>query len=133
MKSIEEIKIELTLKMLAGKISYLDIKDLPIDDELRTFVCSIGPFYARYYAQYVEAAPNNETREAACKDPESACAYAEYIDCRPGNDTRKAACGDAFEAYWYAIKVDKCPREDTRKVAYQSSKWKERYIEEFGE
>ena len=134
MKAIEEIKIELTLKMLSsGKISYLDIKDFPINDELRTFVCSIGPFYARIYAEYVDKCPRDDTRESACKSSDSACNYAVQVDRCPRDDTRKSACGDSFDAYWYAIKVDKCAHEETRKSAYQSSNWKQRYIEEFGE
>ena len=69
MKSIEEIKIELTLKMLSGKILWSDIDRLPVNDELRTFVCSLGPKYARWYAGYVDRRVHLETREAAYKDP----------------------------------------------------------------
>ena len=74
MKSVEEIKIELTLKMLSGSvILYSDIASLPIEDSLRTFVCSLGCYNAHTYAYEVDKCPNDETRAASCKDP--SCAF----------------------------------------------------------
>ena len=54
MKSIEEIKIELTLKMLARGLLWEDFVYLPIDDELRTFVDTLGPECASWYSAYAE-------------------------------------------------------------------------------
>jgi hypothetical protein len=102
MKSIEEIKIELTLKMLSGTLdSYEDIKDLPIDDELRTFVCSLGSIYAYLYASEIDKSPRDDTREAACKDPEYAYLYASEIDESPRDNTREAAYKDPIYKQWY--------------------------------
>jgi hypothetical protein len=70
MRDIEQIKIDLTLKILRGELdSYADIKNLPINDDLRTFICSISPYCAYYYAKYVDKFPFDETRSAAYKNP----------------------------------------------------------------
>ena len=75
MKSIEEIKIELTLKMLSGKILWSDIDRLPVNDELRTFVCSLGPKYARWYAGYVDRRVHPETQWECSKDRQASRWY----------------------------------------------------------
>jgi hypothetical protein len=81
MKSIEDIKIELTLKKLAGTLTESDIHvSLPKDDDLRTFVCSLGAKYAYNYAYYVDRKPNDETRKASCGDPGFSYNYAVGID-----------------------------------------------------
>jgi hypothetical protein len=70
MKSIEEIKIELTLKKLAGGNLVLeDIEHLPINDDLRTFTCELGSFAAYIYAKYVDQCSHDETRGAAYRKP----------------------------------------------------------------
>ena len=102
MKTIEEIKIELTLKKLSGEpIPWISIKDLPIDDDLRTFVCSLGPECSCYYAGYVDKKPHSETREGACKDPNWAFKYASVVDNCATPETRAAVYKDSFEKIWY--------------------------------
>jgi hypothetical protein len=70
MKSIEEIKIELTIKMLAGTLRRTDFVSLPKNDELRTFICSMGSPSARWFALEVDKRSCPETDEAIQKDPE---------------------------------------------------------------
>ena len=108
MRSIEEIKIDLTLKILRGEFDPSDdFEDLPINDELRTFICSISPYCAYSYAALVDKKPLDETRTAACKDVSSAC--------------------------FYAIFVDKEHHYETEEVVYKDSDWKEEYIRYLGE
>lgn len=65
MKSIEEIKIELTLKKLAGEeFTWKDIYNLPQNDGLRSFICSLGAKPAFLYAKFVDYSPHEDTREA---------------------------------------------------------------------
>ena len=64
MRDIEQIKIELTLKKLAnGSINWFDIGDVFQNDDLRTFMCSLGNFEAFLYAKFIDKAPTDETRE----------------------------------------------------------------------
>jgi hypothetical protein len=107
MADIEQIKINLTLKKLSGTLdSYEDIKDLPIDDELRTFVCSINSECAYFYAKYVDKGPHDDTRKAACKSPE--------------------------DATYYALVVDSCSHKETRESAYRDPDWKKQYLGKWG-
>ena len=93
MKSIEEIKIDITLKILRGEFNdYNHIQNLPVDDELRTFICGISPRCAYMYANLVDRKPHSETRTASCKDPGYAYLYARNVDERPNNETKEAAC-----------------------------------------
>ena len=90
-----------------------------------------NPYYAYFYAKYVDKGPMEDTRKAACKDPEYAYYYAVYVDKGPRDDTRKAACRDSENAYYYARFVDECPRDDTFK-AVKGTDWEEEYIEDIG-
>jgi hypothetical protein len=100
--SIEEIKKELLLKVMTeGKLSHKYIENLPIDNELRTFLCELGPLYAYWYAYYV--------------DRKYFMVSGDY----PWEETREAACRDPGYAYWYAIEIDGCPNDTTRKAAYK--------------
>ena len=56
--------------------------------------------------------------------------YAKYIDKGPHEDTRKAACGDPEWAYRYAEDIDKEFRMDTW-LAVKDSKYEEKYKEFF--
>ena len=108
MKSIEEIKKEILLKIMSGRdLSWEYGKTLPIDDELRTFMCELGSKYSYRYARFIDKCPHEETRKEACKDPKY--------------------------AYWYASYVDKCSREETRKASYRDPRWKFSYKARFGE
>ena len=80
MKSIEEIKIELTLLVLSGEILYKGIRNLPVNNELRTFVCNISPYAAYRYAYFVDKSPHYETRKASYKDPKWKEEYIKYIE-----------------------------------------------------
>jgi len=134
MKSIEEIKKEILLKIMSGgRLSVDCMRILPKDDELRTFMCELRPMYAYWYAYFVDQSPRDDTRTAACKDPEYAYKYAGYIDNFPREDTRKGACRDPIYAYGYAHCVDESPHEETRKAAYRDPYYKQRYIKRFGE
>ena len=101
MKSIEDIKTKLVLKMLQGSLGWNDITSLPKNDELRTFICQFNPKYVYPYAYWVDKGPNPETRTAACKDPKYAYCYARYIDKKPSEETKIAACKDPEWAYYY--------------------------------
>jgi hypothetical protein len=134
MKTIEEIKIELTLKMLSGDILPKDIyPDFPVDDELRTFICSLDPFCAYNYASNVDKKPHNETRVASCRYPYSAYCYALYVDGGPRDDTREASCRAINLAYDYALCVDKCATSYTREICYRDRYLKQLYREKFGD
>ena len=108
MKTIEEIKNELMIKYLNGSLhEWDDIKDLPKDDNLREFVCKLGPGCASCYAYYVDSGSHNLTREGASKD--------------------------SYHAYWYALYIDKVPHNVTRESAYKDPFNKQSYIDKFGE
>ena len=136
MKSIEDIKIELTLKMLQGSLDQYDIEKLPKNDELRSFICQFEPRYAYCYASLIDEAPHPETRTAACKDPEWAYIYAVYVDGAPNEETRIAAYKDPRYAYCYAFYVDRAPSEEAKKAICKSPKcfywyqdWEQKYNE----
>ena len=158
--NIEEIKKEILLKIMSEKdLTRHYVETLPIDDSLRTFMCSLGPEFAYLYAHWVDKCPYEETRKAACKDfycayaytryvdksphdetrkavsgdPDHSYQYAFYIDRCPHEETRKAACGDPYYACKYACFVDECSHDDTRKAAYRDPRCREWYVEAFGE
>ena len=79
-----------------------------------------SPYYAYAYACYVDEAPRDDTRQAACRDPYYAYRYARDVDKAPRDDTRQAACGNPGGAYAYALDVDEGPRDDTRAAACAS-------------
>jgi hypothetical protein len=160
MKSIDEYKKEILLKIMSGEgLAWDYIGTLPKEDPLRTFMCELGPKYAYYYALDVDRSPHDETRKATCEDPEYAYWYASAVDKGPHEETRKATCRDPYYAYRYsyhvdkspheetrksvcrdpecayryAYAVDKGPHEDTRRAAYTYSIYKQKYIEHFGE
>ncbi len=130
---IENIKSELSTKYANETLNWADIKDLPVDDSLRTFVCQLGPEWAFGYAVYVDKKPHNETRTAASRDPYYAFAYAFSIDKKPLDETRTACCKDPFWAYYYAKEVDMKPLDETREAAYKDPMLKLFYIDRFGE
>lgn len=90
MKSIEDIKTELVLKMLQGPLDWRDIEKLPKNDELRTFICQFEPKYAYWYAFCVDEKPQIETKSTAYKDPRWAYAYTFYVDEKPSEEAKKA-------------------------------------------
>ena len=80
MKTIEQIKIELTLKKLRGDRPTLeDIKDLPKNDDVRTFICELDSFAAYLYAKWVDNGPCDETRNAAYRMPLMKRAYIRFL------------------------------------------------------
>ena len=118
MKSIEEIKIELTLKMLSGTLTTYDIRyDLPKDDELRTFVCSLGPKYAYTYAVHVDREYHEETKKAIMGDYHTVFAYAQELGSKDDLRTFVVEFGNPWNSYEYATLVDKKPHDKTRKGA----------------
>ena len=70
-------------------------------------------------------------REYFLNDPYYAYWYAEFVDIEPRDDTRKAACKDPWSAYYYALDVDKCPRNDTFKVI-KGTEYEEAYLRYIG-
>ena len=118
---------------LADNMNEFDMDNIPIDDEVRTFACSISPNFALLYAQYVDKGPHDITRTIACGDFTFALWYAREVDMKPCDETRLACLKDSWSSFRYAWEVDKCPRPDTREVAYREEGYKRRYIEEFGE
>ena len=134
MKTIDEYKKEILLGIMSESIIDWDyIVDLPINDELRTFMCELGPIYSFLYAANVDECPNDETRKGACREPRYAYGYAYYIDKSPHAETRRAALKSPYLSYEYAVNIDKCPREDTREACYRDPGWKEEYIRWLGE
>jgi hypothetical protein len=103
MSNIEKIKEQLATKYMAGTLEEYDFGELPSNDALRIFICSLGPIFAYCYAQYVDKKPTKETRIAACKD--------------------------SFFAYCYAHNVDEKPIDETRIAAYKDLNWAEEYKE----
>ena len=79
--NIEQIKIDLTLKMLAGNLTRYDFVSLPKNDELRTFICSTGSQSARWFALEVDKRSCPETDEAIQKDPEQYIFYWIETEC----------------------------------------------------
>ena len=127
MSNIEKIKEQFAMKYMAGQLKYNDIYQLPINDNLKTFICSLGAEWAYYYACEVDKKPTDETREAACKDPWPAYKYALFVDKKPTKETREAACKDSCDAYRYALEVDKKPTDETREAACKDSYWEKQY------
>jgi hypothetical protein len=129
MSDIENIKEELAMKYMAGTLAEEDNRGLPKNDELRTFVCSLGSFWAYYYARHIDKSPTEETRVAVCKDPWDAYEYAQNVDKKPTEETRTASCKEPYAAYCYALLIDKKPSEETRAAAYGSCYYQEKYQE----
>jgi hypothetical protein len=125
--NIEKIKEKLAIKYMAGRLVENDIWNLPINDELRTFICSLGSRCAYWYARYVDKSPTEETRTVACKDSECACYYALYVDKKSTDETRTAACKDPCYAFHYAYYVDNKPTDETRTAAYKNSYQEKQY------
>ena len=91
------------------------------NDNTRAAACQ-DPESAFLGARDIEG-PHDDTRAMACQDPQLAYFYARYIDKAPRDDTRRAACRDPEQAHRYAYYVDKIPRNDTRAVACQDPEW----------
>lgn len=113
MKSIEDIKTELVLKMLQGPLKWQDIEKLPKNDELRTFICQFKAEDAYLYAHWVDEGPHPETRTAACKDPDIAYRYALHVDKAPTEETRIAASKDPYWVYKYAYLIGETSYTET--------------------
>ena len=64
------------------------------------------PHWAYYFARYMEQAPHDDTRRAACGDPYHAYEYAKLVDKCPRDDTRIAASKDSFQAFEYFADID---------------------------
>jgi hypothetical protein len=78
MKSIEEIKKEILLKIMRGeRVFWYHIVCFPKDDGLRSFLCELGSNWAYSYAYCVDKCPHEETRKASYRDPYY---KQEYID-----------------------------------------------------
>jgi len=133
MRSIEELKKEILLRIMSNELSWDYIQTLPKDDSLRTFICELGPMRAYEYARLVDKSTRDDTRKAVCEDPYHAYMYAFYVDKSSRDETRKAACRDPWYAYYYAQDIDKSPRDDTREAAYRDPRWKSAYKARFGE
>jgi hypothetical protein len=129
MNEIEKIKEQLAMNCIIGILEEEDIKNLPKDNDLRTFVCSLGPCYAYYYARNVDKCPTEETRIAACKNSWDAYRYALRVDERATKETRTSACGISSRAFYYARDVDKKPTDETRIAACKDLNWVEEYKE----
>ena len=127
MDSIEEIKKEITLRVMENPYTHLPlsvIEGIPKNDELRTFVCQLCPKLAYLYAFYIDKCVCAETRTSCCRDPQTAYGYARYIEQSPNDETRKAACKHPKWAYDYAYYVDKCERPDTKESALKDPQWR---------
>lgn len=103
MKTIREIKDELALIYMKSSLRLEDFVGLPKNDELRTFVCSLGPRAAFCYAQEVDWGSHNETREACLSD--------------------------AYFSTKYAIQIDRCYRKDTYKASLRSEGFHREYVD----
>jgi hypothetical protein len=123
MNDIEKIKEKLAMKYMAGRLGEDDIRGLPIDDELRTFLCSLGSYYGSYYAycyaRDVDRKPTDETRTAACKDSRWAYYYAVDVDGEPTKETRTAAYKEPAWAYYYATRSRWKTNERNKKCCLQ--------------
>ena len=86
-----------------------------------------SPRCASLYARYIDKAPRDDTRAAACQHPKWAYLYANNVDKAPRPDTRAAACRDPQWAYLYALYIDKAPRPDTRAAACGDPYWAHLY------
>jgi hypothetical protein len=107
---IEEIKKEIVLKELEGGLLFEDVVSLPVNDEIRTFICLFNPIYSRWYAQFVDKGPGDETRKASCRSPEQAYGYAVLVDRRARPDTREGTCKDSYWEQRYRYAFNKFPR-----------------------
>jgi hypothetical protein len=75
-KSIDEYKKEILLEIMNGEeVSWYYTQTLPKDDELRTFLCELGSWYAYKYADFVDKCPHEDTRKSAYKDSRWKSAY----------------------------------------------------------
>ena len=119
---IEKIKERLAMKYMAGTLKTQDIDCLPIDNGLRTLICSFDPCYACHYAEEVDKKPTDETRTGACKNSIWAYYYARDVDRKPTDETRTAACKNSFRAYLYARRIDEKPTKET-KIAACKDPW----------
>ena len=72
---IEELKKEILLKIMNRERMGNYMYALPIDGELRTFMCELSPLYALRYAKLVDKCPHEETRKASYRDPRWKCSY----------------------------------------------------------
>ena len=61
------------------------------------------------YKKALRDGPSDDTRTAACADPDWASQYAIHVDKAPRDDTRAAACADPMSANQYARNVDHYP------------------------
>ncbi len=104
---IEQLKADLLVKHLGGTLGWIDIRYLPIDDSIRTFVCGLDPQWAYWYALDVDRKPHSETRTAACGDTYYAYRYAKCVDRGPSDETREAAFKDSSSKYLYIEEVGK--------------------------
>ena len=75
------------------------------------------PWYAHWYAKYIDKCPRDDTRNAVLKVPKYAYRYAEDVDKCPRDDTRQVVLSDPWYAHWYSKYIDKCWRVDTWIVA----------------
>jgi hypothetical protein len=127
MQSIKKIKEELAMKFMAGTLQQKDFRPLPKNNELRTFICSLGPTFAYWHALLIDFGPREDTRIAASKLSWSAYFYAALIDKSPTEETRTGACKDSENAYFYAEKIDKKPTDITREAAGRENIWRRNY------
>ena len=104
---IEEIKKDIVLKELEGGLLFEDVVYLPVNDEIRTFICLFNPIYSRWYAQFVDKGPGDETRKASCRSPEQAYGYAVLVDRRARSDTKEAAYKDPYWEWRYQTAFSK--------------------------
>jgi hypothetical protein len=116
LSDIEKIKEELAMKYMAGNLKTEDIENLPVDDSLRIFICSLGSNFAFAYAENIDHGPHDETRNACSKDLEKLFNYVKKIDGGPRDDTRTACCKNPYWAWLYAKEIDCCPHEETKKA-----------------
>ena len=77
---IEEIKKEILLKIMSGKgLTNEYLSTLPKDKDLRSFMCSLGSWYALKYALCVDKSSSEETCKAAYGNPRCAFWYRHYF------------------------------------------------------
>jgi hypothetical protein len=129
-KTIEDIKLSLTVKALAGnQIEKTDILKFLQLDGIEEFVCNLSAKAAYLYAEL--AGPSLLSRKRASKDPDLAYAYACYIDKRAYPITREGAYkGDTARWYYKSRfpeskkkkrKVKKCQKDtQDKKISSQN-------------
>jgi hypothetical protein len=106
MQNIEKIKERFAIKYIIATgglekklldlLEEEEVWNWPVDNKLRTFLCSFGPIGAYYFAVFLDKNPTEETRIAVCKDSYWAYAYARLIDKKPRADTKEAASKNAL-------------------------------------